>query len=49
MMTFAITGVSASCIALAAHMCGKDDTCLYDGSWVEYFYRTTPDQRTTSD
>lgn len=43
------SGVTACCIALAAHMCGKEDTCIFDGSWVEYYYRSTPEQRTTSD
>lgn len=43
------SGLSACCIALAAHMCGKEDTCIYDGSWLEYYFRSTPDQRTMSD
>lgn len=43
------SGITACCIALAAFMCGKEDTCIYDGSWVEYYYRSKPEQRTTSD
>ncbi|XP_002737867.1 thiosulfate sulfurtransferase-like [Saccoglossus kowalevskii] len=36
------TGVTACCLLLAAKLCGKDDACLYDGSWSEYSKRINP-------
>lgn len=39
------SGVTACNIALAAYLCGKEDVAVYDGSWVEWYKRSTPDQR----
>lgn len=39
------SGISACCLVLAAHLCGKGDTCVYDGSWLEWYSRSTPEQR----
>lgn len=36
------TGVSACHVALAAHLCGKEDVMIYDGAWVEWFTRADP-------
>lgn len=39
------SGVTACCIVLAAHLCGKDDVAVYDGAWLEWFKRSKPEQR----
>jgi thiosulfate/3-mercaptopyruvate sulfurtransferase len=33
------SGVSACLLALAGHLCSKDDISVYDGSWTEWFGR----------
>ena len=38
------SGVSACCAAFAAHMCGKE-VPVYDGSWTEFYLRSTPEMR----
>ena len=40
-----IVGVTACVLVLAAHLCGKEDVNVYDGAWVEWFKRSTPEQR----
>ncbi|XP_045212358.2 3-mercaptopyruvate sulfurtransferase-like [Mercenaria mercenaria] len=42
------SGVTACCLVLAAYLCGKNDTCVYDGSWVEWYKRSSPEQREES-
>ncbi|XP_024128346.1 3-mercaptopyruvate sulfurtransferase [Oryzias melastigma] len=37
------SGVTACHIALAAHQLGHPGACLYDGSWVEWFQRASPE------
>ncbi|KAB5517617.1 hypothetical protein PHYPO_G00169230 [Pangasianodon hypophthalmus] len=37
------SGVTACHIALAAHLCGHPDVCVYDGSWSEWFFRAAPE------
>ncbi|KAG9469475.1 3-mercaptopyruvate sulfurtransferase [Eleutherodactylus coqui] len=37
------SGVTACHIALAAFLCGKEDTAIYDGSWVEWYMRAKPE------
>ncbi|CAH2312448.1 3-mercaptopyruvate sulfurtransferase-like [Pelobates cultripes] len=37
------SGVTACHIALAAYLCGKEDTAIYDGSWVEWYMRAKPE------
>ncbi|XP_077980540.1 3-mercaptopyruvate sulfurtransferase-like [Glandiceps talaboti] len=37
------SGVSACCLVLAAHLCGKDDVSVFDGAWVEYFHTAKPE------
>ncbi|XP_058955242.2 3-mercaptopyruvate sulfurtransferase-like isoform X2 [Pocillopora verrucosa] len=37
------SGITACIIALGAHLCGKRDTMVYDGSWVEWGQRASPD------
>lgn len=39
------TGVTACCLVLAAYLCGKQDVCVYDGSWLEWYMRSKPEQR----
>lgn len=39
------SGVTACCLVLASYLCGKKDTCLYDGSWLEWYKRSRPEQR----
>ncbi|KAJ1173695.1 hypothetical protein NDU88_005521 [Pleurodeles waltl] len=36
-------GVTACSIALAAHMLGKEDVAVYDGSWSEWVVRAKPE------
>lgn len=36
------SGISACVLALAAHMIGKDDIAVYDGSWTEWYHRAPP-------
>lgn len=38
------SGVTACCLALAGHLCGKD-IAVYDGSWSEWSKRSKPHQR----
>lgn len=33
------TGMTACTIVLAALMCGKEDVPVYDGSWMEYYFK----------
>lgn len=37
------SGVTACQIALAACLCGKEDTMVYDGAWCEWFIRAKPE------
>ncbi|KAM5148853.1 3-mercaptopyruvate sulfurtransferase-like [Mantella aurantiaca] len=37
------SGVTACHVALAAFLCGKEDTAIYDGSWVEWYMRAKPE------
>ncbi|XP_063796731.1 3-mercaptopyruvate sulfurtransferase [Pseudophryne corroboree] len=37
------SGVTACHIALASFLCGKEDTAIYDGSWVEWYMRAKPE------
>ncbi|XP_071954163.1 3-mercaptopyruvate sulfurtransferase-like [Antedon mediterranea] len=37
------SGISACILILGAHLAGKDDTFLFDGSWVEFFLRAKPE------
>ncbi|KAM4652774.1 3-mercaptopyruvate sulfurtransferase [Discoglossus pictus] len=37
------SGVTACHIALASFLCGKTDTAIYDGSWVEWYMRAKPE------
>lgn len=39
------SGVSACVLALAAYLCDKKDVSVYDGAWVEWYKRSTPQQR----
>ncbi|CAC5373295.1 TST [Mytilus coruscus] len=39
------SGVSACCTTFAAYVCGKEDVSVYDGSWTEWYQRSTPDMR----
>uniref|UniRef100_UPI00398E411D 3-mercaptopyruvate sulfurtransferase n=1 Tax=Pristiophorus japonicus TaxID=55135 RepID=UPI00398E411D len=36
------TGVTACHVALAAYLCGKEDTLIYDGAWMEWFKKAEP-------
>ncbi|MEE6522624.1 hypothetical protein FKM82_021250 [Ascaphus truei] len=36
------SGVTAGHVALASFLCGKEDTIIYDGSWVEWYMRARP-------
>ncbi|KAK2574065.1 3-mercaptopyruvate sulfurtransferase [Acropora cervicornis] len=36
------SGITACVVALASHLCGKSDTMVYDGSWVEWAQRASP-------
>ncbi|KAM9306055.1 thiosulfate sulfurtransferase-like [Gastrophryne carolinensis] len=38
-------GVTACHLALAAHLLGKEDTAVYDGSWSEWFHRAKPEHK----
>ncbi|KAL4239880.1 hypothetical protein ACF0H5_000680 [Mactra antiquata] len=38
------SGVTACCLVFAAYLCNKE-TCVYDGSWLEWYKRSTPDLR----
>ncbi|XP_033119077.1 3-mercaptopyruvate sulfurtransferase-like [Anneissia japonica] len=42
-------GISACVLILGAHMAGKDDVYLFDGSWVEYYKRAKPENIHTLD
>jgi len=35
------SGISACVVALASYLCGKRDTMVFDGSWVEWGQRAT--------
>ncbi|XP_004071817.3 3-mercaptopyruvate sulfurtransferase isoform X1 [Oryzias latipes] len=37
------SGVTACHVVLAAHQLGYPGVCLYDGSWVEWFQRASPE------
>ncbi|XP_053324653.1 3-mercaptopyruvate sulfurtransferase [Spea bombifrons] len=37
------SGVTACHVALASFLCGKEDTAIYDGSWVEWYMRAKPE------
>ncbi|XP_006006937.1 3-mercaptopyruvate sulfurtransferase [Latimeria chalumnae] len=37
------SGVTACHIALAAFLCGKEDVMVFDGAWVEWFTRASPE------
>nr|XP_033785771.1 3-mercaptopyruvate sulfurtransferase-like [Geotrypetes seraphini]XP_033785772.1 3-mercaptopyruvate sulfurtransferase-like [Geotrypetes seraphini]XP_033785774.1 3-mercaptopyruvate sulfurtransferase-like [Geotrypetes seraphini] len=37
------SGVTACHVALATFLCGKQDTAVYDGSWVEWYMRAKPE------
>ncbi|XP_078607375.1 3-mercaptopyruvate sulfurtransferase-like isoform X1 [Branchiostoma floridae x Branchiostoma japonicum] len=37
------SGVTACGVALAAHLCGKEDVPVYDGSWSEWSKRAPPE------
>ncbi|KAL5019335.1 hypothetical protein ScPMuIL_005057 [Solemya velum] len=39
------SGVTACCLALAAHICGLRDVPVYDGAWTEWFLKAKPDQK----
>ncbi|KAK3601837.1 hypothetical protein CHS0354_041758 [Potamilus streckersoni] len=39
------SGVTACCIALAAFLCGKEDVQIYDGAWIEWYFKSKPEQR----
>ena len=36
---FFCSGMTACTLALAAHVCGKEDVAVYDASWMEYYDR----------
>ncbi|XP_043945585.1 3-mercaptopyruvate sulfurtransferase [Protopterus annectens] len=38
------SGVTACQVALAAYLCGKEDTMVFDGAWCEWFLRAKPEQ-----
>ncbi|XP_040207972.1 thiosulfate sulfurtransferase-like [Rana temporaria] len=38
-------GVTASHLALAAFVLGKEDAAVYDGSWSEWFHRAKPEHK----
>ena len=42
---FIVVGITACTLAFAASLCGKDDVAVYDGSWTEFYLRSTPKQR----
>ena len=35
------SGITSCVVALAAHLCGKTDIMVYDGSWVEWGQRAS--------
>ncbi|XP_078540015.1 3-mercaptopyruvate sulfurtransferase-like [Lissotriton helveticus] len=37
------SGVTACHVSLASFLCGKEDTAVYDGSWVEWYMRARPE------
>lgn len=37
------SGITACVVSLASYLCGKRDTMVYDGSWVEWGQRASPD------
>lgn len=39
------SGVTACCLAFAAFLCGKEDVPVYDGSWNEFYLRSSPNLR----
>ena len=39
------SGISACMIALGAHVCGKNDLAVYDGSWTEWYQRASHEQK----
>lgn len=41
------SGITACIIALGAHVSGKEDVSMFDGSWEEYSQRAPPEQIVT--
>ena len=43
------SGMTACVVALASYLCGKRDTIVYDGSWMEWRQRASPDMIETNE